>query len=175
MEIWFIRHTSVDVPRGTCYGRTDVPLRDTFEEEAAAVLKNIGETSFEAVYSSPLTRARRLASYCGYPEPIVEPRVLEVNYGEWEMANFLENPTPGMLAWYEDWKNVRPPGGETFREAFLRVSGFIEELKVSGMERAAVFCHGGVLICAAIFSGSIPFEDALPGAFEYGEILKIEV
>ena len=35
MEIILIRHTSVDVPKGTCYGQTDVPLKPTFEQEAA--------------------------------------------------------------------------------------------------------------------------------------------
>ena len=35
MELIAIRHTAVDVPAGVCYGQTDVPLRDTFEAEAA--------------------------------------------------------------------------------------------------------------------------------------------
>ena len=37
MNITFIRHTSVDVPPGVCYGQTDVPLRSTFPQEAANV------------------------------------------------------------------------------------------------------------------------------------------
>ena len=36
MEVILVRHTSVDVPKGTCYGWTDVPVRDTFEQEAQA-------------------------------------------------------------------------------------------------------------------------------------------
>ena len=35
MEVILIRHTSVDVPPGVCYGQTDVPLKPTFEQEAA--------------------------------------------------------------------------------------------------------------------------------------------
>lgn len=35
MEVILIRHTSVDVPPGMCYGQTDVPLKPTFETEAA--------------------------------------------------------------------------------------------------------------------------------------------
>ena len=41
MDIIFIRHTSVNVPKGTCYGCTDVPLNDTFEQEAAVTKKHI--------------------------------------------------------------------------------------------------------------------------------------
>ena len=36
MEVILIRHTSVDVPVGICYGQTDVPLKESFEEEAAS-------------------------------------------------------------------------------------------------------------------------------------------
>ena len=34
MDIVLIRHTSVGVPKGTCYGWSDVPVADTFETEA---------------------------------------------------------------------------------------------------------------------------------------------
>ena len=34
MNVYLVRHTSVNVPRGTCYGNTDVPLTDSFENEA---------------------------------------------------------------------------------------------------------------------------------------------
>ena len=39
MIITLIRHTSVDVPPGVCYGQTDVPLKDTFVQEAAVTKK----------------------------------------------------------------------------------------------------------------------------------------
>ena len=32
MEIYLVRHTSVNVPAGYAYGQTDVPLRPTFEQ-----------------------------------------------------------------------------------------------------------------------------------------------
>ena len=41
MEVIFIRHTSVDVPLGVCYGQTDVPLRNSFEQEAAVTSGNL--------------------------------------------------------------------------------------------------------------------------------------
>lgn len=39
MEIYLVRHTSVDVPAGYAYGQTDVPLRSSFEDEAEVVKK----------------------------------------------------------------------------------------------------------------------------------------
>ena len=65
MDIVLVRHTSVGVPKGTCYGWSDVPVAETFEDEAAETKRNLGTDAFDAVFSSPLTRARKLAEYCG--------------------------------------------------------------------------------------------------------------
>ena len=85
MEIYFIRHTSVAVPKGTCYGKTDVELSDTFEKEASVTRKTIEGVSFDKVYTSPLTRAVKLASFCGFPHAVKDARLMELDFGEWEM------------------------------------------------------------------------------------------
>ena len=73
MEVILIRHTSVDVPPGMCYGQTDVPLKPTFEAEAAVTAENLkAYLPFDHVYTSPLTRCVRLATYCGYPVAIMK-------------------------------------------------------------------------------------------------------
>ena len=41
MDIILVRHTSVDVPKGTCYGWTDVPVRNTFEKEAEVTRQSL--------------------------------------------------------------------------------------------------------------------------------------
>ena len=41
MNIYLIRHTSVDVPKGLCYGQSDVPLRPTFEAEVAYLCRAV--------------------------------------------------------------------------------------------------------------------------------------
>ena len=64
MKLYLIRHTSVDVPQGTCYGQSNVPLKSSFEDEAEIVKKNLDGIAFDAVYSSPLSRCRKLARYC---------------------------------------------------------------------------------------------------------------
>lgn len=90
MEIYLIRHTSVDVPAGYAYGQTDVPLKPTFEEEAEEVKKGLSDHTFDKVWTSPLTRCVRLANYCGFPEAEREDRIKEVNFGEWEMKSWNE-------------------------------------------------------------------------------------
>lgn len=72
MNIYLIRHTSVDVPKGLCYGQSDVPLRPTFEIEAAVTKAKIESIHFDMAYTSPLSRCTRLAQYCGFGDTIQE-------------------------------------------------------------------------------------------------------
>lgn len=54
MNIYLIRHTSVDVPKGLCYGQSDdVPLRPTFEIEAAVTKAKIESIHFDMAYTHP--------------------------------------------------------------------------------------------------------------------------
>lgn len=82
MNIYLIRHTSVDVPKGLCYGQSDVPLRPTFEIEAAVTKAKIESIHFDMAYTSPLSRCTRLAQYCGFGDAIRDPRILELNFPE---------------------------------------------------------------------------------------------
>ena len=166
MEIVLIRHTSVDVPPGVCYGQTDVPLKPSFEQEAAVTKENLKVyLPFDHVYTSPLTRCVRLASYCGYPDAERDRRIMEINFGDWEMKPFDRNDDPRLQEWYADYLNVVATGGESF----------LDELKTKPYQRVAIFAHGGVLICAQIYAGLIKAEEAFNALTPYGGIIRIEV
>ena len=76
MEIYLVRHTSVDVAPGICYGRSDVNVRNSFEEEAHKTKLQLKDIQFDKVFTSPLTRAIKLASYCGYSKAEIDYRLL---------------------------------------------------------------------------------------------------
>ena len=121
MEVILIRHTSVDVPPGVCYGQTDVPLKPTFEQEAAVTQENLKAfLPFDHVYTSPLTRCVRLATYCGYPDAERDKRIMEINFGSWEMKPFDCNDDPRLQEWYADYLNVAATGGESFAMQYRR-------------------------------------------------------
>lgn len=66
-------------------------MADTFEEEAAVTKANLARfEQFDRAYSSPLTRATKLAAYCGHADATTDPRLKEMNMGEWEMQKFDE-------------------------------------------------------------------------------------
>lgn len=54
MKVYLVRHTSVDVAPGTCYGQTDVPLRASFQEEAEACKKALQDTEMHFHVSIPV-------------------------------------------------------------------------------------------------------------------------
>lgn len=171
MEIIMIRHTRVGVPQGTCYGWSDVPVADTFEEEAAVTKKNLEQYGeFDMVYSSPLTRARKLAAYCGYPAPELDERLKEMNMGDWEMKRFDDIDDKRLQDWYDDYMHVATTNGESFPMLYARVSSFLDELRRKPYNRVAIFAHGGVLICAGIYLGLFQKEECFKHLVDCGGI-----
>lgn len=176
MEIILIRHTSVDVAPGICYGQTDVPLKPTFEQEAAVTKKNLQAwLPLDHVYTSPLSRCVRLAEFCGYPDAERDKRIMEINFGSWEMKPFDSNNDPRLQEWYADYLNVAATGGESFAMQYQRVSLFLDELREKSYRRVAVFAHGGVLICAQIYAGTLKVEEAFSALTPYGGIVRINL
>lgn len=180
-----IRHTSVEVARGTCYGWTDVPVSAHFEEEAEACKRQLEGVHFDRVYTSPLTRAKKLATYCGWPNAIEEPRMKEMHMGDWEMQRFDEITDPQLREYYDNYLDSPTRNGESFRDLYARVTAFIEELKAEeqrqracgheGPWRVAVFCHGGPIICAMVYAGLVPLEEGYANIPDYASINVLEV
>ena len=176
MEVVLVRHTSVDVPKGTCYGQTDVPVRDTFEQEAEETRQSLERfLPFDKVYCSPLTRARKLAAYCGYPDATPDERLMEMDMGEWEMQLYDEIQDPHLKAWYDDYMHQSTTGGEGFPDLYRRVASFLDELKGSGYQRVAIFAHGGVLISAGLYAGAYKWEDAWSNLTPFGGHVVIKI
>ncbi len=175
MEVYLIRHTSVAVPPGTCYGFSDVPLNSTFEQEAGNTRKTLEGLHFDHVYTSPLSRATRLATYCGFPEAEHDDRIKEMNMGEWELQRFEQITDPELQEWYDNYLYTPTKGGEAFIDLYRRVGDFLTELRTKPYEKVAVFAHGGVLICAQVFAGVIPIESGFDHLTPYGGVVRIEL
>lgn len=187
MDLIMIRHTSVGVPRGTCYGWTDVPVADTFEQEAAETLRHLRPLMpFDRVYTSPLTRARMLAEYCMSREELSiinhqlsitpDPRLKEMNMGDWEMQQFESISDPKLKEWYDDFMHKPTTNGESFPQFYRRVASFLDELRQQPYQRVAIFAHGGVLIAAAIYAGLFPADEhAFSHLVPYGGIQQLAI
>ena len=176
MEIIFVRHTKVAIPSGICYGSTDVDVAETFYEEAQKVKSKLDNYRFNEVYTSPLTRAKKLATYCGYPNAIVDKRISEFDFGDWELRSYddLYASDPVFLEWCDDYINKRSPNGESLKDQIRRVQSFISDITSIGLMRVCVFCHGGVLAIAQGLSQGIKMEDAFKNIPPFGSIIRCE-
>ena len=175
MQVTLVRHTRVDVPRGVCYGWSDVPCAPTFEEEATLTRSRLEGIAFDKVYTSPLSRARRLAAFCGWPDAEADDRLKEMYMGEWEMKRYDEIDDPELQEWYADYMNKPTKGGESLPMLYARVADFLDELCRQPYERVCIFAHAGVLVCAGIYGGLFARDDAFAHQVDYGGIEEIDL
>ena len=185
MRLHFIRHTRPDIARGICYGQSDIPLAVSFPEEVEEVRQRLTERlegrTPSRVYSSPLSRCRRLAASLGY-DPLLDERLLELNFGAWELQKFEDITDPRLQLWYDDYLHVAPTGGESFVQQAARVAHFIEELRHEAIQRedpyvcdVLVFTHGGVLLSAGLWAGWYSLGEAFSHQSPYGAICTLEL
>jgi len=175
MDLTLIRHTSVDVPAGVCYGFSDVALNPSFEAEAAIVKSHLAGKTFDRIYSSPLSRCTKLAGFCGYPDYTPDDRIREINFGDWELKSWMEIDKSEATAWFADWLNYPAKNGESYAMMQKRVNAFLDDLKASGADSACVFAHSGVIRLAHVYLGIHPIEESFEFAVEYGQVFNFKL
>ena len=175
MEITLIRHTSVDVEPGICYGQSDVHVAASFEKEANAVRSKLHGQTFDCIYSSPLSRCLKLADYCGCTNPVIDKRLMELDFGEWEMKRWADIDDPQLQRWFNHWLDEKPTRGESFNDMINRVSDFISEIRRLSYQRVAIFTHAGVIRAVCIINDQFSAAEAFNHMVEYGDCVKIIV
>lgn len=177
MKLTLVRHTSVDVPKGICYGITDVLPAPTFRIEMEQVRQKLEGELFDATFSSPLIRCTRLASAI-IPQQVLQTdiRLTELDFGDWEMVawNSVSDSVEGKR-WFADYVNTRCPNGESFLDLIARADSFLNELRQTSFSRVLVFTHAGViraLMC--LLEGKTP-DEAFQTSLEYGQIITFNL
>ena len=173
-KIVWVRHTAPDVIPGTCYGQTDVPLKASFEEEASKCAAQLKKYSFQKAYTSPLSRCTRLAGFCGFKEAVHDPRLMEMNFGDWEMKRYDEIDDPYLSRWFDDYLHLPAPNGESLEMQYSRISAFIDDILKKDENEIVVFSHGGSIVCAMIYACMATFENGFSKQPSYGEIVETE-
>ncbi|SDB98994.1 histidine phosphatase family protein [Niabella drilacis] len=152
LKVILLRHgeTAYNADGNRYCGRTDIGLTEKGTAQAGKVLEALKGVKVDAVYASPLQRARETAAIAsGNQAVITDERLIEADFGLWEgktKEEFnAEDPTL-WAAWMKDPEIARAGGtGETGGEIVRRVSDFFEELhrKHSG-QRVMVVAHNGI-------------------------------
>ena len=136
-----------------CYGDTDYPLSAAGLAESRALVDWVARAvpAADGVLSSDLSRctalARPLAAALGLPLR-TEPALREQHMGAWEgrtWADLTEADVAGVRAYWTDYVDTAPPGGESFRAFAERVDAWFA-MNWAGLRggRWLVVCHTGV-------------------------------
>jgi broad specificity phosphatase PhoE len=136
-----IRHGETEFARDRRFtGARDVALTPRGRRQCEEVARVLAATRVDAVYASPLARARDSAVLIAAPHKLevrVEPAFREMAFGEWEgltRAEVAERFPAEAQAWTTTPHLVRPPGGESLEDVAGRVTPAL---------RALVAGHGG--------------------------------
>ena len=143
-DLYLVRHGETDWNRQRrIQGLTDIPLNDTGREQARATGMLLTRRHWDAIYASPLSRAREtaeiIAAEVGLPEPTLVDALVERNYGTAEGLDWLEVETQ-----YPHGTAV--PGRESREEVAARVIPALMELATAHPgESLLIVSHGGAI------------------------------
>jgi alpha-ribazole phosphatase len=172
--IYLIRHTTPLIEKGLCYGQLDIDITDSFEAEAIQIQQAL-PTGIAQVYSSPLIRSHKLASFLFPGHTILlEPDLMELACGEWEGVHWDTIPPDVIDPWMKDFVNVAIPGGESYVQMHSRVTQCFARI-AEGPQPAAIVTHGGVIRSILSHITNTPLVDSF-GAFKisYGCVMQLE-
>lgn len=173
MSIYIVRHTEVDIPKGTCYGQLDVPLKKNFEKEFAK-LKRLLPKKIDLVYSSPSQRCTAFAKFLD-PKYKTDKALLELNFGDWEGQLWQEIPENELKIWSENFVTERPTHGENLLELFERTGHFFNKLRLLDDQDIVVVSHAGVIRCMIANMLQIPLENIFKIQVGFGKVYKFDL
>ncbi len=175
MEIYLIRHTTPNVQKGICYGQTNLDVANTFCDEVLKIKEKLPNLDDFTIYSSPLKRCLALTKEVAIQPPIIDQRLIELNFGDWEMKAWSKINNEQLNIWMNDFVNISCPNGESYIELHERVSSFLDELKVKKHQKVIIVTHGGVIRSIVSYINKLNLKGSFDLNVEYGTVLKYKL
>lgn len=131
-------------------GRTDIPLNEKGRLQAEAIAKRLEGRAFDAVYASPLSRARETAEAitkrCG-GTVVLEEDLIEIQFGKWEgmTSAELDRAYPEL---FKDWGWIERPEdclrmeAESQHEIVTRSLRFMRQIETRHGSNAQILVVG---------------------------------
>ncbi len=181
MNITLIRHTTLNIEPGVCYGQTDVDVSAQFQTELKRLLPKLADTQFDAIYSSPLQRCAKLSEalqpHIQVSKPTIQfdARLKELHFGDWEMHAWDAIPREVFDVWAHDYANLAPPNGETFSQLQARAKSFIDEVSShSHDQHICVVTHGGLIRALIADALELPLKRLFRIQVDYASVTQLE-
>ncbi|MFH6993627.1 alpha-ribazole phosphatase [Flavobacterium sp. FlaQc-48] len=178
MEIYLVRHTETICEKGICYGQSDVDLAEPFESVFGNIVSQLPAAA--VLFTSPLKRCVILAQYIQDSINVTsfekDCRLMEMNFGDWELKNWNEISPEQLNPWMEDFVNIAVSNGESFIELHQRVGIFLTELASKNIKNPIIIItHAGVIRSILCHQASLPLKDAFNNKVDFGQVIKIKL
>jgi alpha-ribazole phosphatase len=163
-----VRHGQTDWNlQGRWQGHTDIPLNQTGRKQAFALATQLADVQFDAIFCSDLSRAKstaRLVARSHSVLPKVDPRLREINLGEWEGKLSDDVPRLYPLEWaarLNDPIYARPPGGESVFDLAQRSLPVLEQLcSLYPLGSVLIVSHGLLLALFLCHLRGLPLQES---------------
>jgi probable phosphoglycerate mutase len=146
IELWLMRHGETEWSlSGQHTSRTDIPLTTQGRERAVKLRDYLQGTKFDAIFVSPMQRARETCAIAGY----ADQAVVDDNLKEWDYGIYEGKTTAQIRAEVPNWSVWKDPiiNGETVEHVGERADAMIARALASAPARGkvALFAHAHIL------------------------------
>jgi probable phosphoglycerate mutase len=175
LKIAFMRHGPTEWnAQGRVQGHTDIPLSDEGLKKMQGLRPPF---SGPRIFVSPLLRARQTAEAMALENPVLDARLMEQNWGQWEGLSRAE-----ILGRHGDEAFIRtglaaafrPPGGESTGELLARVADFLRDAGRDDGDAVAI-THLGVLRAAYTLATGWNMATPMPEELDISKALVLEM
>jgi len=173
--VFLVRHAAHDrVDRVLCGRMPGVGLGEAGQRQAEALARRFACEGVDAVWTSPLQRARETA------EPVAarlglaarpSDALCEIDFGAWTGQAFdALRDDPRWRRWNEARGSERPPGGESMTEAQTRAAAEVERARAEHPDGRVVLpdefrAYAGIGEVAVFVGQGFKFQIWEPGRF----------
>jgi broad specificity phosphatase PhoE len=145
-QLWLMRHGETEWSlSGQHTSRTDIPLTEHGRKRAEELRDYLKGTTFDAVYTSPMQRARETCEIAGFGGQAVVDNGLK----EWDYGIYEGKTTPQIREEVPGWNVWKDPiiDGETAEQAGARADGVIARALAAAPAcgKVALFAHAHIL------------------------------
>lgn len=178
--LYLVRHgQSTWNAAGRWQGQANPPLNAVGRAQAQALARRLQYDHVQAIYSSPLARARETAEILGAAVrlPVTfERQLIERDVGLWSGLNgeLVRQHWPEYFT--RGWHIAGAPGGEQQAELNARAAAVFGRIVAAHpTENVVVVSHGGTLLAYFFHLLQLPLESAVTFRFGNTALAKVQV
>ncbi|MBF7096872.1 histidine phosphatase family protein [Alkalibacter mobilis] len=152
MKFYLVRHveTTGNIENRFA-GVTETSYTEKGKKQFEIITKKLSEEiEFDKIYSSPISRAKKIACTVGERKNMkvdFRNELSEMNFGIFENLTFETISTDKKEyweKWNEDYINYKIPNGDSLTEFHGRIASFTDSIK-NQPGSSLVVCHGGTI------------------------------